>query len=93
MVFVVEKFITHRFFLLAFVVLVVLTHVPPRTLNLGYDDYLQYAVLKGSDELFQKGFEITDPSAGIADRLKNGFHFFNSKIGTVDVHREYGNLP
>jgi len=89
----VEKFVNHRFFLLVFVLLVVITHVPPRTLTLGYDDYLQYAVLKGSGELFEKGFEITDPSAGVAERLKNGFHFFNSKTGTVDVHREYGNLP
>ena len=53
-----------------------LTHVPQKALNLGYDDYLQYAVLKGSDELFEKGFEITDPSSGIAERAKKRISFF-----------------
>jgi len=90
---VVEKFFNHRFFILIFSLVVVCTHVPSKLLIPAADDYMQQALLAGSDALYSIGFDNANPSIAFGDQLKNGFHFFNSEKGTVAAHREYGNLP
>ena len=93
MVSAVKKIIHHRSFVLVFLVLVLLTHLPTSIVQFSADDYMQHAILSGSDTLFSLGFDVTDPNQGVSDRLTNGFHFFNTNTGSLDAQREYGNLP
>lgn len=70
-----------------------LTHLPSGFGSFVADDYMQWAMLKGSPVLQSLGFEKAAPDKPLAQALLDGFHFFSYRSTTLDTYRHYGNVP
>lgn len=79
--------------LLAFLLLVIATHPPQVPTRFASDDYLQRAVLQGSEALASLGFSQTQPDRPVLARISDTFQFFSDKTGSLEAQRDYGNLP
>lgn len=79
--------------LLAILCITIITHLPSGFGSFVADDYMQWAMLKGSPALQALGFSKADVNKPFTDRLLDGFHFFSDKAGTLQSYRDYGNIP
>lgn len=71
----------------------ILTHLPTGFSSFVADDYMQWAMIKGSPELQNLGFAKADPEKPFASKMMDAFHFFNPTQGTNQAYQDYGNLP
>ncbi|PIE41042.1 MAG: hypothetical protein CSA49_05435 [Gammaproteobacteria bacterium] len=78
---------------LFFMLLVIAAHLPFQNIPISSDDYMQYVTLTGSQQLSQEGLTFLDKNTSFLEKINNSFHFFNSKTGTAEQLRNYGNLP
>lgn len=79
--------------LLIILFITVITHLPSGFASFIADDFMQWAMLKGSPVLHELGFEKAQPDKPLAQGLLDGFHFFSAGASTLDTYRTYGNLP
>lgn len=76
-----------------FILLVaIMTHLPTSFSSFVADDFMQWAMVHGSDTLHEKGFSKAHPDKPLLEKLKDGFHFFSHEAGTNQEYRNYGNL-
>ncbi len=79
--------------ILLILIVIILTHLPTNFGSFIADDYMQWAMLEGSNELTSLGFSKADPDKGLGGKLLDSFHFFSPEAGTNEAYRDYGNLP
>ena len=57
------------------------------------DDFLQWGVLAGDQELSDKGFVLADPALGFWQKISNQFNFVDAAQGNYRGLKEYGGIP
>ena len=79
--------------LLLLLIITLITHLPTHFSSFVADDFMQWAMLEGSEELQQLGFTKANPEKPHYEKLLDSFHFFNPESATNAAYRNYGNLP
>lgn len=72
--------------------LTLFTHLPTGFGSFVGDDYMQWAMLKGSLQLQELGFAKADPAKPLLQKLQDGFHFFSAESGSLAAQKQYGNV-
>lgn len=68
------------------------THLPTGFGSFVADDYMQWAMIKGSSDLVEAGFSKANPKKSFPEKIKDAYHFFSAEEGTLDRYKQYGNV-
>lgn len=91
--FIKSTLLDRRYELFFMAVIVFLTHLPSNSFNYFADDFIIWTHVTGSESLTEKGFEIADPDRSVWQKIKDTYHFFSAKQGTLQQQLDYGNMP